>query len=60
MALSDIYLTTGQAGKLVGVNRLTVRRWVQTGRLTGERVGRQILVQREQLLRLMATRKGAE
>lgn len=59
MALSDIYLTTGQAGKLVGVNGLTVRRWVKTGRLTGERVGRQILVQREQLLALIAAREGA-
>ncbi|MCM6776443.1 helix-turn-helix domain-containing protein [Nocardia sp. CDC159] len=33
------YVTTGQAGKRIGVTSQTIRTWIKAGLLTGYRVG---------------------
>ncbi len=58
MSLSEIYLTTGQAAALLRVNRLTVRRWVQAGRLSGQRVGNVTLIDRQQVEQMAAERSA--
>lgn len=57
MNLSDIYMLTGQAAALLMVNRLTVQRWVKTGRLRGERVGYVTLIDKQQVEQI-ATERG--
>lgn len=54
MNLSHIYMLTGQAAALLRVNRLTVQRWVKTGRLRGERVGYVTLIDRQQVEQIAA------
>jgi excisionase family DNA binding protein len=44
MTLDEVYCTTGQAAKRLGVNRLTIQRWVKAGKLSGERVGNVTLI----------------
>lgn len=44
MTLASIYMTTGQAASRLSVNRLTIQRWVASGRLSGERVGNVTLI----------------
>jgi len=50
--LSELYLTTGQAASRLGVNRLTIQRWVKSGRLPGEVVGYVTLILRADIERL--------
>lgn len=57
--LQSIFLTTGQAAEIAGVNRLTIRRWVQHGRLRAEKVGDFILVYRTAVLNLAAGQEQA-
>jgi len=57
--LSDLYVTTGQAAAMLHVNRLTILRWVQSGRLTGEVVGRITLIPRTEVFRLKIQRHNA-
>ena len=52
MALKDLYVTTGQAAAILHVNRLTIQRWVKSGKLTGEAVGRITLIPKDEVLRL--------
>ena len=58
MALQDLYLTTGQAAAVLQVNRLTVQRWVKSGKLSGELVGRVTLISKDEVHRL-AVERGA-
>ncbi len=58
MSLQDVYVTTGQAAALLHVNRLTVQRWVRSGRLTGERVGNVTLIVKKEVEQLATERKA--
>lgn len=58
MALRDFYLTTGQAAAVLQVNRLTVQRWVKSGKLWGEPVGQVTLLRRDEVQNLAAERKA--
>jgi len=40
------YMTTGEAGRLIGVSLQTIKNWVDLGRLVGSRVGGRTLVTR--------------
>ena len=42
-------LAIGEAAELLGVNRLTIRRWIQTGKLVAYRQGTRVLVVRQQV-----------
>ena len=46
------YITTGQAASLLNVNRLTVRRWIKAGRLTGYRIGNFTLINKFEVEKL--------
>lgn len=44
MPLSDFYMTRDQVAKLFGVGRQSVWRWLAAGRMSYEKIGREILV----------------
>ncbi len=50
-ALASIYMTPCQAAQLLNVNRLTIRRWVQHGKLRGERIGNITLILQEDVFK---------
>lgn len=49
MALKDDYSTISEAAKNLGVTRQTVSRWIASGELPAERIGRETLIKREEL-----------
>jgi excisionase family DNA binding protein len=44
MKILDFFLTESQAAEVLGVNRLTVLRWIKEGRFDIQRVGREVLI----------------
>jgi len=56
--LCDIYTTPGEASALLLVNRLTIRRWVKSGKLRGERVGSITLILKEDVQRIAQKREN--
>jgi len=44
MEIADFFYTESQLAKALGVNRLTVCRWVKEGRFNIQRVGREVLI----------------
>ena len=54
--LQDIYVTTGQAAAMLHLNRLTIQRWVNAGKLTSQRVGYVILIDRAEVERIAMER----
>jgi excisionase family DNA binding protein len=48
MALKDSYFTITQAAKELGVTRQTISRWIEQGKLSAERVGREILIAKQE------------
>src|SRR5262249_50487713 len=52
---ADGYLTTGQAGKALGVSAQTVKNWVNAGRLRAIRLGGRVLVHRTALASFLET-----
>jgi excisionase family DNA binding protein len=49
MALKDEYFTISEASKEVGVTRQTISRWVKDGMLSAEKVGRAVLIKKNEL-----------
>jgi len=43
--LGDFY-TLGDAAKMIGVSRVTLWRWIKSGRLKVVRVGREVLIEK--------------
>ena len=60
MSLPHTYVTTGQAAVLLQVSRLTVWRWVKSGKLSGEQVGKIILIPRAEVEELALERQARE
>ena len=56
-SLQDVYLMTGQAASCLHVNRLTIRRWVKAGKLSGEVIGHLTLIPRADVERLAKDRE---
>ena len=48
MALKDSYFTITQAARELGVTRQTISRWIEQGKLSAERVGREILIAKQE------------
>jgi excisionase family DNA binding protein len=40
------YYTLGDAAKAAGVSRVTLWRWIKSGKLTAARMGREVLVEK--------------
>lgn len=51
MALKDEYFTVTQAAGKLGVTRQTVYRWIAEGKLPTERIGREVLIKRDEVKR---------
>ncbi len=49
MALKDDYVTVSQAASLIGVTRQTISRWVKQSKISGEKIGREVLISRNEL-----------
>ena len=47
IVVADLFYTLTEAATLLGVNRLTVRRWIDSGRLESQRVGGVVLIERD-------------
>lgn len=50
--LADKYFTISQAAKEVGVTRQTISRWITTGLLPAEKIGREKLILKPDLQKL--------
>ena len=44
MNISDYFCTESQAATLLNVNRVTIWRWINSGKFNTQRVGREILI----------------
>lgn len=60
MALKDSYFTISEAAKQLNVTRQTVSRWIASGVISGERIGRETLIDRYELEQFDMGRKVAE
>ena len=49
MAVKDEYYTIAEACKELGVTRQTIYRWIKLGTLTVEKIGRETLIEKEQV-----------
>ncbi len=56
MVLKDKYITISEAAKEVGVARQTVSRWIREGKIEAEQVGREKLINKKSLARLLQKR----
>lgn len=44
MQIVDYFYTEQQAAKLLGVNRITIWRWIKGDKLSTQQVGREVLI----------------
>ncbi len=49
MALKDNYFTISEAARELNVTRQTISRWVANGKLAGEKIGRETLINKKDL-----------
>lgn len=54
------YIRTGQASIMLKVNRLTVRTWIRSGKLTGYRIGNFTLINRLQVEKIISERQSVQ
>lgn len=47
--LKDEYLTLGQSAEALKVTRQTIARWIKSGKIKTERVGREVLIHKSEL-----------
>lgn len=57
MQITEKFITVDCAADLAGLSHWTIRRWLAVGRLTHYRAASRVVVDREELLALMAPRK---
>lgn len=50
--------TLTEAAELLGVNRITIRRWIATGKLQAESIGGVVLIDREAIHSIKASRES--
>lgn len=55
----NMYVTHGEARKILGVSRPTMTKWVRDGRVAAYRIGREVLIERAEVERLRRERAGA-
>jgi excisionase family DNA binding protein len=44
MKISDFFFTETQTAKELGVNRITIWRWIKEGKFSIQKVGREVLI----------------
>ena len=58
MSIAEEYATALEAATILGVDRHTVARWVKEGKLTAEKVDREVLISRGQLAVVRKSPRG--
>lgn len=58
MKIVDYFYTERQVAKLLGVNRITIWRWIKDGKFDIQRVGGIVLIPKWEVELLKTTRKG--
>lgn len=56
MRILDYFYTEGQAAEQLGLNRITIWRWIKAGKFNIQRVGGVVFIPREEIESLMRTR----
>lgn len=49
MSVKALFATAEEAAHLLGVERHTIARWIRSGRLSGEQIGRVLLIPRVEI-----------
>ncbi len=44
MEIADFFYTEGQVARRLSVNRITVWRWIKSGKFSAQHVGREVLI----------------
>lgn len=57
MALKDTYYTVSEAVKKFGITRQTIYRWIASGELSAEKVGRETLIKKREISRYIDERQ---
>jgi len=52
MKIADFFLTRSEAAALLGVNPNTLWRWIRAGKLEAQTVGREVLINKSDLINL--------
>jgi len=60
MKILDFFCTEAQAAKFLDVNRITIWRWIKSGRLDAQTIGREVLIPRWQVELLKEGRSKAK
>ena len=56
--IADQYATKKEAAQLLGVSQVTVWHWITNGKLSAERIGREVLIKRSDLVGITRSSKG--
>lgn len=59
MEIGDYFYTENQAAKLLGINRITVWRWIKNGKFNTQRIGGIVLIPKWEV-ELLKTKQKAQ
>jgi len=54
--VTNKYVCIGQAASILWVNRLTIRRWIKQGKLSGQKIGLTTLIPKAEVLAIAKQR----
>jgi len=57
MQIIDYFYTEKQAARMLGVNRITIWRWIKSGRFNIQHVGREVLIPKWEVELIRENRK---
>jgi excisionase family DNA binding protein len=57
MKIVDYFYTAQQATKVLGINRITIWRWMKSGKITFQQVGREVLIPKWEIDLIKTKRK---
>jgi excisionase family DNA binding protein len=60
MKIADFFYTEGQASELLSVNRITIWRWIKSGKFNIQRIGREVLIPKWEVDFLLESRTHNE
>ena len=55
--IRDYFYTLTEAASVLAMNRLTIRRWLDAGKLTGEHIGATVLIPRWEIEAIAAMKR---
>ncbi len=57
MEIADFFYTEGQVARILGVNRITIWRWIEGGKFNVQRIGREVLIPKWEVELIKETRQ---